>query len=285
MFTPLKISIGTPNGVLPEIQGQQSPINELNGAPPLEASPISNLHRFTGFSVKQHGHHQFSIKMNNNMTRNKHVLFESIIRTEVLPFSFVDEYSELYFQAETVCMLDEFLEKYEKKNNKKNPLNQVMKHDCCVRMVECLSKQIQYLEANGYSFFGFDLKDIFVVDNSIFVIGNDEMVLPIYKSFDKYGHSLQKLTFFSPVKKPYFSNPEFIVMKQLPGFISSKSCYYSLAVLIVYFLLGKHLLENGIVKSVVEIEEILQPIQFTKLYWFLKRCLHKYSEERNFLYI
>jgi len=280
MFTPLKISIGTPNGVLPEIQRQQSPINELNGAPPLEASPISNLHRFQGFSVKQHGG-QFSIKM-NRMTRNNNILFESIIRTEVLPFSFVDESGELYFQAETFCMLDEFLGKYEKK---KNPLNQVMKHDCCVRMIESLSKQIQYLEASGYSFFGFDLKDVFVVDNSIFVIGNDEMLLPIYSHFDKYEHLCQQLTFFSPVKKPYFSNPEFIIMKQLPGFISCKSCYYSLAVLIVYFLLGKNLLENDKVKSVAEIEEILQPIQFTKLYWFLKRCLHRYSEERNFLYI
>jgi hypothetical protein len=41
----LKIYNGTPSGVPLEIQGQQLPINELNGTPPLEASPISNLHR------------------------------------------------------------------------------------------------------------------------------------------------------------------------------------------------------------------------------------------------
>jgi hypothetical protein len=44
-FTPLKIYNGTPEGVPLEIQGQQLPINELNGTPPLGACPISNLHR------------------------------------------------------------------------------------------------------------------------------------------------------------------------------------------------------------------------------------------------
>jgi len=41
----LKIYNGTPEGVPLEIQGQQLPINELNGTPPLGARAISNLHR------------------------------------------------------------------------------------------------------------------------------------------------------------------------------------------------------------------------------------------------
>jgi phage/plasmid-associated DNA primase len=45
-FTPLKLYNGTPSGVPLEIQGQQLPINELNGTPPKGACPISNLHRF-----------------------------------------------------------------------------------------------------------------------------------------------------------------------------------------------------------------------------------------------
>jgi hypothetical protein len=44
-FTPLKIYNGTPEGVPLEIQGQQLPINELNGTPLKGACPISNLHR------------------------------------------------------------------------------------------------------------------------------------------------------------------------------------------------------------------------------------------------
>ena len=43
--TPLKIYNGTPEGVPLEIQGQQLPINELNGTPLSGACPISNLHR------------------------------------------------------------------------------------------------------------------------------------------------------------------------------------------------------------------------------------------------
>jgi hypothetical protein len=48
MFTPLKIYNGTPlakQSVPLEIQGQQLPINELNGTPLSGACPISNLHR------------------------------------------------------------------------------------------------------------------------------------------------------------------------------------------------------------------------------------------------
>jgi hypothetical protein len=47
-YTPLKNYNGTlsfARGVPLEIQGQQLPINELNGTPPLVACPISNLHR------------------------------------------------------------------------------------------------------------------------------------------------------------------------------------------------------------------------------------------------
>jgi hypothetical protein len=45
-YTPLKIYNGTALAVPLEIQGQPLPINELNGTPPKEACPISNLHRF-----------------------------------------------------------------------------------------------------------------------------------------------------------------------------------------------------------------------------------------------
>ena len=45
VFSPLNIYNGTPLGVPLEMQGQQLPINELNGTPPEGACPISNLHR------------------------------------------------------------------------------------------------------------------------------------------------------------------------------------------------------------------------------------------------
>ena len=44
-FTPLKFYNGTSKGVPLEIQGQQLPINELNGMPLKRACLISNLHR------------------------------------------------------------------------------------------------------------------------------------------------------------------------------------------------------------------------------------------------
>ena len=40
VFTPLKIYNGTPEGVPLEFQGQQLPINELNGTPPKGRVPF-----------------------------------------------------------------------------------------------------------------------------------------------------------------------------------------------------------------------------------------------------
>jgi len=53
-FTPLKIYNETPSGVPLEIQGQQLPINELNGTPLEGACPISNLHRYKKINNLSH---------------------------------------------------------------------------------------------------------------------------------------------------------------------------------------------------------------------------------------
>ena len=62
-FTPLKIYIGTPEGVPLEIQGQQLPINELNGTPPKAACPILNLQgcKAVGYRLKK-GYYSLSLK-------------------------------------------------------------------------------------------------------------------------------------------------------------------------------------------------------------------------------
>jgi hypothetical protein len=63
-------------------------------------------------------------------------------------------------------------------------------------------------------------------------------------------------------------NPEIGNITTLPSKIHYQSSYYSLAALIIYCLLNKDKVEENL-------ETILKPIFYTKIYWFLKRCLHK----------
>lgn len=69
-------------------------------------------------------------------------------------------------------------------------------------------------------------------------------------------------------------SPEISNITSLPSKIHYQSSYYSLAALVIYCLLNKDI---QAIEEIVEenLETLLKPIFYTKIYWFLKRCLHK----------
>ena len=88
-----------------------------------------------------------------------------------------------------------------------------------------------------------------------------------------------------PFEHPYFSNPELLDLNVLPYEISKKCCYYSLGALIVFSLLNKYLLVGNELKTSQEIDKILEPLNNTKIYWFLKRCLDNDINNRKLLLV
>ena len=65
----------------------------------------------------------------------------------------------------------------------------------------------------------------------------------------------------------------------LPVQVHFKTIFYSAAQLFIYFLLNvDHIPED-------DDDAYLNPIKFTKLYWFLLRCLHRVPEERKYIYV
>jgi hypothetical protein len=58
-----------------------------------------------------------------------------------------------------------------------------------------------------------------------------------------------------------------------------KTAYYSAAQLVIHFLL------NVDVSPETDLNQSLQPIKGTKLYWFLLRCLNRAPSERKYIYI
>jgi len=62
--------------------------------------------------------------------------------------------------------------------------------------------------------------------------------------------------------------------------LNYKTIYYSLAVLAVYFLFDKNINNNDLSN-----EENLKPIEGTKLFGLLIRCLYEDPEKRTIIYI
>jgi hypothetical protein len=84
---------------------------------------------------------------------------------------------------------------------------------------------------------------------------------------------------------PYFSSPELFKLTNLPAEVNYKCVYYSLGVLVVLCLLNVYLLVGNEIKTAKEIDVILTPIKGTKIYWFIKRCIHEDIFKRTLLFI
>lgn len=209
---------------------------------------IININEFT-YNLKLHGDNVFPIYQSiKKSIKNVHYDSETI---------------SIFFSAETVISLKEYL------------LSQIMSHSNCVKMIDDLTKQMFILKNIGYSFYGFDIDDILIVDN-IFIFCSSEYLLPIIED---------DIIFYSPIKPPYFTSPEILKLTNLPSEINYKCSYYGLGILIVFCLLDKYLLVGNEIKSVEDIEYILAPLYNTKIYWFIKRCLNENIDKRILLLI
>lgn len=173
-----------------------------------------------------------------------------------------EEKSSIFFSAESVLPFKEFLMTYKT-------------HKICIKMIDNLTKQMNYLKNIGYGFYAFDVNDILTIDNT-FIFCRTQHLLPIIEN---------NFIFYEPIKKPYFSNPEIIKLTSLPSEINYKCSFYSLGVLVVLYLLNNYLLVGNEIKNVEEIETILMPIYNTKIYWFIKRCLEENIHKRVLLLI
>lgn len=210
----------------------------------------------------------FTLFLKNGQNDTKRCLYESIIKTIPHSFSFINpETQELHFQASSFNKIQHLLDFL--KNNR-------ISWEQCLLLIGFLSKQIQELEKRGYSIIGFNLQDVIMLNESVFLFVNNEYLFSFHNKY---------VTLVTPLKKPYFSSPEILQLTKIPARIHYKSCYYSLASLVVYCLLEEYVFKGNEVKRDDELEITLKPLFATKMYWFLKRCFVLNPENRHMLFI
>lgn len=140
-------------------------------------------------------------------------------------------------------------------------------HKTCEILMSNLVNLILYLEEQKYSLLTISISDIVVIDKLHFIYMNSNNIVPIVSDH---------ISITTPVEKSDFLSPELKQLKSIPSNIYFTSCYYSLATLVFYALFK--------VNYTTDTME-LKKIYYSKLYFFLIRCLNLDPMKRKLIFI
>ena len=216
----------------------------------------------TDFAVYKNSDNLFKLMF----LTNSETLVNSIIKTkQIIATNICDDYTFLYFRASSVKSFKQFISK-----------NKNITYDNTLKLIFSLTKQLQYLiTIENKCYYQFNIENIIVIDNFHFLyLSNDNLM-----NLSNSNH----LLFFKPFCRDGFISPEIANIKIIPAKIHFKTIYYSLGLLIIYFLFNKNININ--INIFEDLKEILKPIEGTKLSAFIYRCLTEKIEDRNILYI
>lgn len=141
-----------------------------------------------------------------------------------------------------------------------------------LNIIRDLYNQHMFVNKYGYGFYYIDLDDIVVIDNSIFIYTNSQVVKECRNG---------QLMFFSPFNRTAqraFYSPEILELQSIPAKVSHKCFYYSLGALAIYCLVGEKLGNS-------DASLLLKPISQTKLYWLILKLVESNCERRSALII
>ena len=212
-------------------------------------------------------------KLHINLINSQRELFLSITRTNIIEGSTItDNYKSLSFIGKEIIILSEY--------NNKMYVSTVLKmcHDLC--------KQLEYLISSDKCIIGYSKKHVLVIDNEKFIyIPSDNDLLDIIDN---------NMIISSPFKlSDFYQSPETLSLNSIPSNIHYKSSYYSLGCLIIDILVNNNVNNKEVNNecssaSLLEINEKKLDsllINGSKIYYFLKRCITRETENRVILYI
>ena len=142
-------------------------------------------------------------------------------------------------------------------------------------LFKTLSLQIKHLNESNLGVIFIDLTDIYVIEinehKRYILMLNSDKIQPIKNNYLEMNSPLSK-------KIDLFFSPELEKQKVFPSQIPIQSCYYSIAMIVLFCL-------KKFTKKTIKIEKHMEELIGTPLYWSLKRCLVENIENRTLLYI
>jgi hypothetical protein len=182
--------------------------------------------------------------------------------------------NNLILKAKKVRYYSDFLNEESLKHGVNSPLS----HAWCLRIVYCLSKQIEYLVSNeSKCFYKLDYHHLMVMDDCFFYLSPNALIPVEEEKMHIYSYSL----------KDGFFSPELTLDSKviIPISVHYKTIYYSLGLLLVSALKD----DNNVYNNDYSVQNInnhpLEKINGTKLYFFIVRCLQKEIHDRYLIFL
>jgi hypothetical protein len=200
--------------------------------------------KFQNSFVTQISNFSFSLTLN----KPNQIFLESLLDSNILTSSRMnDKYDKISFQASNVCSIFDFLNYCQERNSiKKINYNQALK------IIFCLSQQIQTLQKNNFTFFKLDMDNILVIDYEKFIYINLDSLIEIKHNKNKnsdisiFAKSEKVIYFFKPFNKNGFISPEISKISYIPCSVDFRSVYHSLAQFIFLLLFEKKINSYGV---------------------------------------
>lgn len=221
----------------------------------------------------------YGLEIKNTNDHTNKVLFESLL---------LENYVKTVLQ--TKCTRSKTC-KIEFKANKVMTLSNLIKNKYLdywnlVSLFICMMDQLNFLYNENIGVLFFDLDNVIAIQAD----SKDKFFKFIYVNtdhlFEINENKLNITRSFDKKKKSIFLSPELITLNYLPFEVHFKTSYFSLAMLITYCINGERVnFFKPISWKVDDYKKILEPVDNTKLFWALLRCLQIEPQDRFLLWI
>lgn len=220
-------------------------------------------------------------------------LIRSLIKTKLIQgATSTSDYKTIQFKATSVKSFAQFQSDLKAATGASNLPIGIAAH-----MTGCLTQQLKYLvSTESRTIIGYAATHIIVINDKKFAYLGSEFVSEIealiqdddnHDNHDNHNNNTQICYPFSPTD--FFVSPELLKITDLPSHVHYKTAYFSMACLIIYALLNnanfytEYLQHHQSDKIIAALHP--HPINGTKLYWLLSRCLLEDPERRTILLI
>lgn len=215
-------------------------------------------------------------------------LIRSLVKTKLIQgATSTGDYKIIQFKATSVKSFAQFQSDLKTATGAPNLPISIAAH-----MTGCLTQQLKYLvSTESRTIIGYTAAHVIVINDKKFAYLGSEFVSEIKPIDPDQDNNLDNRTQicypFSPTD--FFVSPELLKITELPSYVHYKTAYFSMGCLIIYALLNntdfytEYLQHHQSDKIIAALHP--HPINDTKLYWLLSRCLLEDPERRTILLI
>ena len=218
---------------------------------------------------------EFSLYKTSNQTymikfiESNEKLTNSLINTNFLPDTTLStDNKTIIIRATSITTIADY-----KKTNKKEKNTSKLSYDDGLRSLYSLTKQIEYLmKYESSCFYTYEPENVIIINNNIYLYLSSNHLVEFKNKKIRLNCIFEKNSYLSPEIKN---------IKSIPSEVNHKTIYYSLGMLIIHILFDSD--EN--IDNESDIQKRMKPIEGTKLYYYLLRCMAEDVEQRVLLFI